>query len=64
MPKYRAFFSGKQHDLTAPSLLAAKQAAVEHFKPRKRAEHMVSVVLVGRDDGSPVSLHESNADLG
>lgn len=43
---YIAFFNGKDINLEATSLYAAKQAAVAHFKPRKKLEHMVHVHLV------------------
>lgn len=45
MNGYKAFYQNKTHDLYAPSLYAAKVAAIAHFKPRKSQQHMVSVVL-------------------
>lgn len=50
---YVAFYNGKRHELYAPSLYAAKLAAVAHFKPPKSKAHMVSVVLAEKD-GQPV----------
>jgi hypothetical protein len=52
---YKAFFSGKETDVYAESLYAAKLKALDHFKPRKSQEHMVSVVLCEKD-GKQVSL--------
>lgn len=46
MNTYIAFFNGKETNLEAPNLYAAKQAAVAFFKPRKKVEHMVHVHLV------------------
>jgi hypothetical protein len=46
MNKYVAYYSGKDVEIEAESLYAAKLAAVAHFKPRKKVEHMVHVYLV------------------
>lgn len=51
---YQAFFNGKTVELTASSLYAAKLKAVAHFKPRKSQEHMVTVILTQRADGTAV----------
>jgi hypothetical protein len=51
---YVAFFGGKRHELYAESLWDAKQKAIAHFRPRKKQEHMVSVVLA-EVDGEPVT---------
>lgn len=51
---YIAMFESKVLELRAPSLYAAKQAAIAHFKPRRNKEHMVQVFLVERADGSEV----------
>ena len=51
---YVCFYNGKRHELRAPSLYAAKQAAVRHFKTPRSKEHMVSVVLAERPDGTEV----------
>jgi hypothetical protein len=45
MRKYIAFYNHQQFELEAESLWDAKQKAVKHFKPPKRYEHMVSVLL-------------------
>lgn len=43
---YIAGFDGKPMvELYAPSLAAAKQTAVEHFKPSKKKQHLVWVEL-------------------
>lgn len=49
MNGYKAFFNGKTHDVSADTLLQAKEKAIEHFKPRKTQRHMVSVVLCEKD---------------
>lgn len=46
MNTYLGFFNGKQTQIEAPTLYAAKQAAVAFFKPKKKVEHMVHVHLV------------------
>lgn len=51
---YVGFYNGKRHELRAPSLYAAKQAMVLHFKAPRSKEHMVSVMLAERPDGSEV----------
>lgn len=45
MNGYMGFYNGKTCEVYADSLYAAKLKAVEHFKPRKSQQHMVSVVL-------------------
>jgi hypothetical protein len=52
---YKAFFNGKEVELYASGLYPAKVAAIAHFKPRKKQEHMVSVVLCERADDSVVT---------
>jgi hypothetical protein len=42
---YIAGFNGNKIALYASSLLAAKQKAVEHFRPKKKVAHMVWVEL-------------------
>lgn len=61
---YDAGFNNKKTQVQAPSLYAAKLAAIAHFKPAKSKEHMVWVVLVQKADGEAVSLFNSNAELG
>lgn len=51
---YVGFFEGKRHEFYAASLFAAKQQAIAHFKPSKKKEHMVSVVLAEKPDGTEV----------
>ena len=46
---YMAFLNGKQIEVHAESLWAAKQRAVALLKPKKREQHMVSVVLCEKD---------------
>ena len=46
---YVAGFNGKKIGVYAPSLLAAKQKAVEHFRPKKSQKHMVWVQLAEED---------------
>jgi hypothetical protein len=65
MARYHAYYKGKTADIEAPGLYPAKLAAIAHFGPlRKSQEYLVSVVLFERDDGTPVSLFNSNADFG
>lgn len=45
MNGYKAFYNGKETEIYAESLYAAKLKAVEHFKAPKKKAHMVSVVL-------------------
>lgn len=59
---YKCFYGGRTHEVYADSLWAAKQQAVAYFKPRKRQEHMVSVVCCQRPDGSTVT--HSTASFG
>jgi ribosomal protein S5 len=54
MNGYIAFYAGKQTEVRAASLYAAKLAAVAFFKPRRAQEHMVHVHLAERADGSAV----------
>ena len=42
---YKAFFQSKEIELYADSLYQAKKLAVSHFRPSKKTEHLVSVVL-------------------
>lgn len=52
---YVSFFKGGRKELHAPSLFAAKEKAIELFKPPKSQRHLVSVVLAERPDGSAVT---------
>jgi hypothetical protein len=61
--KYKAFFNNHTTIIEAEGLYPAKVAAIAHFKPRKKQEHMVSVVLI-EHEGKPVALNNSNADFG
>lgn len=47
---YKAFYNGKSADVRAPSLYAAKVAAIALFKTPRSKQHMVSVVLCEADD--------------
>lgn len=62
--KYKGYYQNRTVDIEAVGLWPAKQKAIAHFKPRKKDEHMVSVVLVEKADGTPVPLFASNADFG
>lgn len=46
---YIAIFGDRRHELYANSLFEAREKALEHFKPRKRVAHMVTVVLAEKD---------------
>ena len=46
---YVCFFNEKRHELYARSLWDAKQQAVAFFKPKRKDEHMVSVLLAEID---------------
>ena len=48
MNGYVFFYNGKRVEVTADTLYAAKVKAVAHFKPPKRAEHMVHGMLAER----------------
>ena len=54
MNGYKAFFNGRETEVYADSLYAAKVKAVALFKPRRSQEHMVHVYLCEREDGSQV----------
>lgn len=45
MNGYICFYNGKRWECYADTLFSAKQQAIAHFKPRKKQEHMVSVIL-------------------
>ena len=51
---YIAGYNGKEVEVYAPSLLAAKTAALAHFKPSKRNTGLVWVLLAEKPDGTPV----------
>lgn len=42
---YVAFLKGQRIELYAPSLYAAKQKAVEHFRPKKKDMGLLAVEL-------------------
>lgn len=52
---YVAYYGQQQAEFYAPSLYAAKQLAVKYFRPPKSKEHMVSVLLAERADGSSIN---------
>ena len=52
MLTYHAFYKGKQIELQSDSSYHAQEAAAKLFKARKSYD--VSVVLVGRKDGTEV----------
>ena len=45
MRPYVAFYKGKQHDINAESLYAAKQAAIKELKIPKRDHGIVAIIL-------------------
>lgn len=47
---YIAGFEGKKVALYAPSLLAAKQKAIEHFRPSKKKMGLIWVELAHETD--------------
>lgn len=51
---YVAFYNRKRIEIRAASLYAAKVEACKQFKVRKSQEHMVTVALAERPDGSTV----------
>ena len=51
---YVAFYGSKRAEFWAPSLYAAKQMAVKHFKPAKSKDWLISITLAVRHDGSEV----------
>lgn len=57
MNGYVAFFNGKREEIYAETLYDAKQKAIAIFKPRKKQEHMVSVMLAEKD--GEVVIHEA-----
>lgn len=61
---YDAYYNNRHDEVKAPSLYAAKLKAIELFKPRKSQQHMVSVVLKQKADGTDIPLMSSNADFG
>lgn len=54
--EYIAVYERQHLGVYAPSLLRAKEIALQHFKPPKKKEHMVGVVLVAVAD-KPVTSH-------
>jgi len=54
MNGYKAFFNGREIEVYADSLYAAKVKAIAAFKPRRSQEHMVHVYICEREDGSQV----------
>lgn len=53
---YIALYQEKRWELYAGSLYAAKLAAIEHFKPSKRKEHLVSVHLAEIDGDTVIQV--------
>ena len=49
MNGYIAFYNQKTFEVQAKSSYEAQQKAVEHFKPPKSKQHMVSVVLAEKE---------------
>ena len=61
MNGYKAFYNGREIDVYAATLLAAKNQAVAQFKAPKSKAHMVSVALC-EIDGATVT--HSTAEIG
>ena len=57
---YKCFFNNKTWEFKAPSVYAAKLKAIEYFKARKSQEHMISVMLLQRFDGTTVTHSTSD----
>ena len=51
---YVCFYNNKQIEVYATSLFEAKTKAIALFKPPKSKQHMISVCLAERPDGSEV----------
>jgi hypothetical protein len=51
---YVCFYNSKRIELYATSLFEAKTKAIALFKPPKSKQHMISVCLAERPDGSEV----------
>lgn len=49
------FYNSKRIEVYAASMYAAKLQAIEQFKAPKSKQHMVSVVLAERPNGSEVT---------
>lgn len=58
---YIAMFKGKREEIYSDTLYHAKVEAIKRFKPPKKQEHMV-VVMLAEKDGKPV-IH-SPCELG
>jgi hypothetical protein len=54
MNEYVALWQNKQAEIFAETLYAAKLQAIALWKVRKTQQHMVSVFLVVKADGTPV----------
>ena len=61
MNGYKAFYSGKEIEVYAETLYAAKLKAVAAFKASPKKAHMISVVLCEKD-GETVT--HSTAEFG
>jgi hypothetical protein len=51
---YVFFYNGKRIELYAPTLLAAKEKAVEYFKPPKSKKHMVHGMIAEDQEGKTI----------
>jgi hypothetical protein len=49
MNGYIVMYQGKQRELWAPTLYHAKKMAVQYFRPKKKDEHLISVILCEKD---------------
>lgn len=47
---YIAIFNSKKIEIYANSLYEAKQKAIKYFRPNKRQEHNILVVLAEKDN--------------
>ncbi len=46
---YVCFYNGKRFECHADSLYGAKKLAIQHFKPPKSKEHMVTATLAEKN---------------
>jgi hypothetical protein len=52
---YICLFNGRQFEVYADNMLAAKEAAVAYFKPAKSKRHLVSVHVAEKPDGATIT---------
>ena len=52
---YVCFYNAKRIEVYATSMYAAKLQAIAQFKAPRSREHMISIILAERPDGSEVA---------